>query len=185
MADIFALSDGNFAGTNAWNVIDTTSLQKTGNTNVAVTTTAQLSSTWTGSSAVIDGFIIFTASRAASPSGTLTGELYNSTDSTITATVTCNVSDIKSSTLNYVYFKFSSPVTLNAAKAYGIRLKTSVSSQVNAYVSAGANWDRWLVTTTTSTAAAGDSFYICGAITAAATTATAVAITIATAAVKT
>ena len=111
----------------------------------------------------------------ATPTGTFSVELYNSTGALSIATVTCNATDITNNNTGldggWVYFKFGSPVALLAATAYSIRVRSSVAGTVTVYRNATAgNWSRGLVTSTTASLSASDDVIICGNITGQGTT---------------
>lgn len=176
-----ANTNGNFTA-NSWGQVDATSLLRSESGNTALTTSAQASSTFTPGAITIDSIALEIASRATSPSGTMTVQLFDSTASSVVASVTINVSDIptctaSSTTTNPVTTAeggwmdfFIGSTTLTAGHAYSIRALTSVSSQVNLWTNGtGANWSRMLRTTTAGTPAAGDDWVITAEWTAPAT----------------
>lgn len=173
MATKIAKATGNLTdATGTWGVADSTSLLF--NVGSALATTATTTSfvasqTSTPGAITIDGIAIRIASRSSSPNGTFSVDLFNSTDSAQVAgtQVDVNVSDLPAeNTINnygigWLFFKFASPITLTAGKAYSVRVKSSVSSQVTVYRNGTAgNWLRALRTTTEAAPAAGDTLVI-------------------------
>jgi len=143
--------------------------------NTALTTSGYSYSNTTIPPAVEIGAVaVKVASRAASPSGTITVQLYNNTAGTEAFAVTINVSDINAanaSAAGWYVFKTTSPVTPNGTDAYKIGAKTSVASMVNLYSSTATNWSRMLRLTAAAAAAptTNDKLMIGGGCTAAAT----------------
>jgi len=181
MAVLISIATGNFTAAGTWAVADTTSASNSSANNTALTTSYVASSTFTPGIITIDAILVRVASRASSPTGTMSVELYNSTGAASVAgtEVTINVSDIVEGTsvanggCSWVCLKFAAPVTLLAATAYSVRAKTSSSSQVNLYRNATSNnWTRYLRTTTTGAPAASDNMIVIGEWTAAATSTT-------------
>lgn len=171
MAKLFTDSNINFSSS-SWKVIDTTSYLNSYAGTTALSTSYTASSTFTPGAITVEGIVIRFVSISATPTGTFSLQLWNSTDSTQAAVVTCNMSDLATigvktiAPSGFVYFKFGSPVTLLAGKAYSVRLLTSSAGQATAYRDAtGGNWTRMLVTSTTASGAAGDNFFSAGAIT--------------------
>ncbi len=177
MATLLSCATGAFTSASTWALCNSTAELDAANVSTALTTSYVASSTFTPGAITIDAIAVRIATRAASPSGTMSVELYNSTGAASVAgtEVTVNVSDVNASTSTtttgspWMVFKFAAPVTLLAATAYAVRAKTSVVSQVNLYSSATTNWNRELRTTTTQAPAASDQLLICGEFTAAAT----------------
>lgn len=175
-----AVADGNNTSSATWAVIDPTSFLESETASTALTTSYVASSASTPGAITIDGIAVRIASRIASPTGTISVELYNSTGASSVAgtEVTINVSDLHlCSTTDanggWVFFKFTSPVLLTAATNYQVRAKTSSSAQVNLYRDATANnWCRILRTTTTQAPAAADDRFVMGEWTAAGATTT-------------
>lgn len=178
MARLLADSTINFTAS-SWKTIESASFQGSESNTVASTSSMQRTSTWTpGAGVVYEGILVKVSSRNASPSGTFSVELYNSTDSTQVKVVTCNVSDITGGTGSYtngwVYFKFGSTYTTVAGKAYSCGFSTSGSGQVSLFRDAtAANFSKGMVTSTTAAPGAGDELIIAGPITAAGTFTTA------------
>lgn len=177
MANKFLDTSSNFTSAN-WKTIDTTSYLDGGNTSLTLTTVAYAASqTFTPGAITVEGVALRIASISATPAGTFSVQLWNSTDAVQAAVVTCNVSDLAAAGVKaivpggWIYFKFGSAVTLIAAKAYSIRVLSSTASQVYVYRDGtNANWLRCLVTSTTGSAAAGDLLYSSGYITGAGAT---------------
>jgi hypothetical protein len=169
MTTRLSIGTGNFTTAGTWAACDSTTELDSEANNTALTTSNVSSATFTPGAITVDAMAVKIFSRAASPTGTMTVELFNSTDSTSTAIVTVNVSDIPSEGLCWFVLQFGSTL-LTAGKAYLIRAKTSSSSQVNLYRNATAgNWSRQLRTTTTGAPAATDKLIVAGQWTAAAT----------------
>lgn len=179
MATLLMQSSNNFTSTN-WKTIDTTTANAFLNSEAANNGT---SITYVASQGIIPGVITYEglllriASISATPTGTFDVQLWNNTDSTQLAIVTCNVTDLPFGSVvggGWVYFKFGSPVTTTAAKTYVVRVKSSTVSQVVLYRDGTVgNWSRGLVTNTAGVSpGASDNLIISGYITAAATTTT-------------
>lgn len=168
-----AFANGNLTSASTWEAVDSTSYSNSESANTALTTSLVASSTFTPGAITIDGFAVKIASRAASPSGTMTVQLFDSTASSVTGAVTVNISDIPTAATPTAeggwFFMFIGSTTLTAGHAYSIRAETSVGSQVNLWSASGTNWSRYLRTTTTGALSAGDDMIITGEWTAAAT----------------
>ena len=170
MAVLLLESDNNFTSSN-WKTVDATSYQGSEAQNALLSTSYTSSASFTPGAITVEGLLVKIISKSASPTGTMDIRLFNVTDSTQTAIVTVNVTDIQSPTSTtggggWHYFKFGSPVTLTAGKAYRVELKTSSASQVTVYRDATAtNWSRGLVTSTTAAPGASDVLIIAGPIT--------------------
>lgn len=181
MATLLATTTGNFTTAGNWSLCDNTSELDSEANTVALSTSNTDSAAFTPGAITVAGVCVKLNSRAASPSGTITVTLRNSTAGTDVASVTINVSDLPTNASDssnnavsngWVYFKFGSSQLLLAATNYLVRAVTSVNSQVTLYRnSTSANLSRQLVTTTTQAPAAGDKLLITGAWTAAATVA--------------
>lgn len=179
MATLLMESSNNFTSSN-WKTIDTTTsaafLNSEAN-STALNTSYTSSATFTPGTVTYEGVMVRVSSINASPTGTVSVSLYNNTDATELAVVTCNITDLPMPTAaggGWVYFKFGSTVTTTAAKAYVIRARTSSATQCFLYRDATAsNWSRALVTDAAGVApAASDNLIIAGYVTAAATTTT-------------
>jgi hypothetical protein len=178
MATLVSIATGNFTAAGTWGTSNTASELISSSNNTALTTSYVASSGSTTGAVTIDGIAVWIASRAASPTGTMSVELYNATAAASVAgtEVTINVSDITQGDTSalggcgWYFFKFSASVLLLAATSYSVRAKTSSSTQVNLYRNATAgNWSRVLRTTTTAAPAANDVLLVMGEWTAAAT----------------
>lgn len=169
MATLISCATGNFTTNTTWKAADATSLLDSEANNTALTTSYVASANFAPGAIVIDGIAVKLASRAASPTGTMSIKLYNSTDGADAAgtEVAVNVSDLPtcSTTENeggWFLVSFSA-VTLTAGKNYQVHAKTSSSSQVNLYRNATAgNWSRFLRTTTNASPAAADILHVMG-----------------------
>jgi hypothetical protein len=171
MATAIAAADGNFTGS-IWGAVDATSLLNSQANNTALTTSFVESATFTPGAITIDGIAVKVATRAASPTGTMTVRLAQAGVTVVGTDVTINVSDIqaRNGEQGWVFFKFAAPVLLVAATLYTVSARTSSASQVNLYRNSTAgNWSRLLRTTTVGTIGAGDNFHILKEWTAAAT----------------
>lgn len=158
-----------------WQTVDTTSYLKSEAGSTTTTTSYVASSTFTPGIITVEGILLRVKGTTTTPTGTFSVELYNSTGAASVATVTCNATDITNNNTNldggWMYFKFGSPVTLLAATAYSVRIKSSVNATVTVYRNTTAgNWSRGLVTSTTASLSANDDVIVCGNVTAAATT---------------
>lgn len=166
MASLIAVASGNLTSSSSWATVDSTSLLDSEAGNTTLTTSYVTSSTFTPGAITIDGIAVKVASRVGSPTGTITVALDLATVDVTGTAVTINVSDIDScsTTANeggWYLFKFSAPVLLLAATAYGVKAKTSSSTQVNLYRNATAgNWARMLRTTTTAAPGVGDIMHV-------------------------
>jgi hypothetical protein len=177
MATLIASATGNFTSSSIWELVDSTSFLDSEAGNTALTTSFVSSSAFTPGAITIDGIAVKIASRAASPTGTMSVRLFNSTGAAAVAgtTVTINVSDITADSTvtgsgGWYFFKFSSSVTLLAATNYTVQASTSSSTQVNLYRDGTANnWSRCLRTTTNQAPASTDVLIMTGEWTSAAT----------------
>lgn len=161
MATLISLG-GNFTTAGSWALADSTSENDVETGSTALTTSYVLSSTFTPGAITIDGIAVKLASRAASPTGTISIAL-DQGGATVTGTeITINVSDLNVNGNGWYVFKFASSVLLLAATAYSVKAKTSSAAQANLFRGAGTNWARELRTTTTQAPAAGDKLIIAG-----------------------
>lgn len=176
MAILHSIGSGNFTSAATWGVVNNNGAGSTASFLDATTSAANINTTLatsasqsfqTGSNITISGVAVRIASRLASPTGTLTVELYNSTALSSVAQVVINVSDLPntsgSNAMGWAFFKFASNQNLTLGTNYQIRMATSSSSQVNAWIdSVAVNWSRALVTTTTSAPGSNDTLLING-----------------------
>ena len=184
MATLLSIADGgNMMTASTWGVVEPTSFQGTPTVTLSsglLSTTQFAGTAFTLASAVtLSGFALQLSGRAASPSGTLNVQLYNNTSATIVGQVTINVIDLPNSNgigafhIDWVYFKFASPITTVVGNSYSIRFQTSVASMISFYYTTGtSNINRALVTTTTQAPVTGDSLIIAGNYTSAGVNAT-------------
>lgn len=183
MATLHCCANGTFTAAATWalcNATGTTLLDSQAG-NQALTTAFVSSQAFTPGAITIDGIAVKIASRALTPTGTMTVRLAQAGVAVAGTTVTINVSDIPDDigpannaysgcTLGWYFFRFGAPVTLAAATAYTLQASTSSASQVNLFRDGTAgNWSRLLRTTTTQAPAAGDSMFVGGEWTAAGT----------------
>lgn len=170
MARLISIVTGNLVDAGTWGLVDSTSLLDSEANNTALTGSYVASSNFTPGIITIDGIAVKLASRAASPNGTISINLRNTTLSAdVSGTeVTLDVADLPLCTTTdkeggWVFFKFSAPVTLLAATNYAVQAKTSQTSQVNLYRDGTSNnWSRMLRTTTTQAPAAADNMDVMG-----------------------
>jgi hypothetical protein len=167
MAVLQSKATGNFTAAGTWAVVDATSFLDSEASNAALTTSYTTTVTFTPGAIEIDGIAVKVATRATSPTGTITVAL-DQGGSTVSGTeVSINVADINDDITTgdpgWYFFKFATPVTLAAATAYSVKAKTSSSSQINLYRNATLNnWSRMLRTTTTQAPAASDTMVVIG-----------------------
>jgi len=165
MAVLVASTSGNWTDANIWQQISTTASNLVFTNVTALTTTLQASTAFTPGAITTDGLWLGLYSRATSPTGTFSFELFNSTTSTVITSYTDSVS-VLPSTPNLggarpIYFRWASPVTLTAGNSYTIRCRTAQASQVTLwYGTATTNWSRILTITATASPAATDQLYI-------------------------
>jgi hypothetical protein len=171
MATVIAAADGNFTGS-IWATVDATSLLNSQANSTTLTTSFVESATFTPGAITIDGIAVKVATRAASPTGTMTVRLAQAGVTVVGTDVTIDVSDIqaRNGEQGWVLFKFAAPVLLVAATLYTVSARTSSATQVTLFRNSTAgNWSRLLRTTTVGTIGAGDNFHVLKEWTAAAT----------------
>jgi hypothetical protein len=175
-------SAANFLTAGTWGLIDASSYLNAEHATESLLTTNYADSRSAafapngGSAVEISGVAVKLCERLGT-TGTMSVELYNSTDSAAVAgtEVTINVADLPSALetdINggWIFLKFGSPVTLEAAHNYKVEAKTSNASQVDLWCDGTAdNLSRFLLTTTTGAPAAGDDLIITKAYTGAGT----------------
>jgi hypothetical protein len=166
-----SIQSGNFTNSSTWGVIDPGSYTFS-QIGLNVTGGGITSANFTVSSNItISGISLRIASRAVTPSGTMTVTFRNVTTSTDLKSVMVNISDIPqgspngfsvSVSIGWMFFKFDVPITLNNTQSYQIRVSTSVNSQVSIYSASSNVFDKFLVTTTNATPGANDFLFIVG-----------------------
>jgi len=179
MARLCAVADGNNTSASTWGLIDSTSFNESETTAITVPTTYSTGYTqFTPGAITVDGIGVRLNNRSGT-TGTFSVELYNHTaaGSVAGTEVTVNCSDFVDGVAGsfdggWMFFKFSSPVTLLAANAYSVRFKTSSSNQIVCQGASATNPSRMLRTTTTQAPTTGDDRYVMGEWTAASTTTT-------------
>ena len=165
---ILSKATGNFLTNTTWGLVDATSYLNSESGNTALTTSYVYTQLFAPGAIEIDGIAVKLASRAASPTGTITLQLYNDSDTAEVKTVTLNVSDLPTCNTTYVeggwiFFKFDAATTLIAGKNYKIGMLTSSSSQVNLYRDGTAgNWSRMLRGTADQAPGVGDTIIVAG-----------------------
>lgn len=179
---LISTASGNIDSTATWSVVDTTGTNAFLNSeaaNQALTTSPVASSTFTPASETVTAIGVKLASVAATPSGTLTVKLANSTSAgNRECTKTVNVADLTAvnsaptaATADGGWAILTCSAVPNGTDSYTITINTSVAAQVNLFSLTTTNWSRMIVTngTKTSGPAAGDKFYVYGQLTAAGT----------------
>lgn len=174
MAILASIRTGNWSSSSTWGVINDASYLDTRTADTTITTGNLDSASFIPGAITLSGICIYLASRAATPSGTLTVGLVNVTANTVVASVTTNVSDFPSTggvganVIGWTFFRFSATTTLlGGSTTYSVRLTTSASNQMSAWRSTVNNWNRALVTTTNATPTTGDSVIVVGEYTSA------------------
>src|SRR5262245_36297369 len=129
MATLHAVADGVMSSASTWALCNSTAEQDgTETITVNIPITVADSSTFTPGAITVDGIGLKVTSVAASPTGTVTITLRNSTDAVDAASITINANDLVgfptagAVTCGWTFFKFASSVTLIAGKAYTVRL---------------------------------------------------------------
>ncbi len=164
MANVINIATGNYATAATWGVADTTAAKVNGTTATNVTTGNLDSAGYVPGAVTVDGILLNMATRIASPTGTLTVSLENTTDATQVDVVTINVADLPVRVAavtpgSWHFFEFASSHLLVAGKTYKVRLTSSVDSEVAFYAGASNDWNV-LVRTTTTGIANGDRVFI-------------------------
>jgi hypothetical protein len=174
MAVLVSTNSGNWSSSSSWCVVDSTSLLTNAVADTTIGSSSQ-SSSFTPGAITLSGICVYLASRTATPSGTLTAGICFTNGTLVTnGSVTVNVSDFPSTstvganTIGWTFFRFPAPVTLTAATAYAVTLRTSQSNQMSAWRdSTVSNFLRALVTTTNAAVATADTMMVLGEFTAA------------------
>jgi len=167
MASLISAATGNFTAAGSWGVVGSPGEIDSEAGTVAISTSNIDSPVFTPGATAIDGIALKMSARAASPSGTFTVTLRNSTTATDVLSVTVNVSDLPSvagSKPEWVFFKFGSTTTPNGTDSYVVRVVCSTTgSQVTLYRSTSGtnNISKKVRLTTTGAPAAGDHLIVC------------------------
>lgn len=181
MAYRIARADGAWTAAATWGEVDATSLLDAQNFNTNLGTTFTTTQTFTPGAITIDGIAVKVATRASTPTGTMTVRLSQGGSEVAGTTVTIDVADLPENaiaaaaafqgcSIGWVFFAFASPVTLSGATAYAVQALTSSAAQVALFRNnTGSNWSRLLRTTTTGAPGAGDCLFVVPAWTAAGT----------------
>jgi len=166
MANLILAATGDWGTAATWGVADTTMAKTDGTTSTAVTTGNLDSGAFTPGAITVDGILLNHALRNASPTGTFTVTLRNSTAGTNVTSVTIDVADLPANQAAavapgyWIFYKFSASQLLLAATNYVVRVTSSSSSQINLYSGASNAWNLLLRTTTTAAPGAGDRTFI-------------------------
>lgn len=168
MATLCSIATGNASASGTWETCSSVAE----NDSEAATATVPTSTGGTSDSSTFvlaagdyDAVAVKINNRSASPTGTISVILRNSTTSTDVKTVTVNVSDlpnIQSLQGGWLVFKFGSNYTANGTDSFLIRVTTSSSSMVTLYSSSANNWARQVRSTTTAAPAATDKMIVAG-----------------------
>lgn len=168
MARLCAAADGDNTSASTWKLINSTSFNESETTFINSTTSYSTSYTqFTPGAITIDGLAIRVAQRLGT-TGTLSVDLYNHTAAAQVAgsEVTVNMTDVIDCNGNleggWMFFKFASNITLIAANAYSVRVKTSTSGTLGFYGSSSTALSRFVRTTTTQAPVAGDDRFVMG-----------------------
>lgn len=166
MAVLLSCATGNLTSSSTWALVDSTSYSNSEATAGTPTTTYALSSTFTPGAITVDALAIKLAARTGT-TGTISVALDQGGSTVAGTEVTINMSDLPASSATtldggWIVFKMASPVTLAAATAYSIKVKTSSSTQATVFVTATTNWSRALRTTTAQAPVAGDDLIVAG-----------------------
>jgi hypothetical protein len=176
MAVLISRATGNFGTASTWALVNATAYLNSETGVTVLTTSLVASSAFAPGAVTVDGVALKIANVVKSaPHGTMTVELYNSTDAVVIGTCTINVDDlpdIVTASVNggWAFFKFAASYLLVAGKNYTIRASTSLSTKVSLYRDGTAgNWSRALRTTTQQAPVAGDDMIVTGEYTGAGT----------------
>jgi hypothetical protein len=173
-ASEISTASGNIDSSGTWSAIEPNTFLNSETANTALTTSFTGTNALTPGAVTIQGIAVKLASVAASPSGTLTCRLFNSTGSLSIDSVTVNVSDLVTAAAatsegGWIVFEFGSTHLLITATNYEVQCETSVASQVNLFSSGTTVWSQMLIETTAVTPSAGDALYVFGELTGAGT----------------
>jgi len=168
MAYLLSTASGNWTSSSTWSAADTTNFidSRTASTLLTTTPVANTSFTWATGAPTLQGIAVQLSVRAAAANGTMTAELYNVTGAASVRSVTVNVADLSTTFgaagSTWIFFKFSSNVTLATGTNYAIRLSTSIASQISCYALATTNWSYQLITATAQAPTTNDSVIVTG-----------------------
>lgn len=166
MATLISAANGNFTSAGSWGLVDATAYLDSEAATVVLSSSNTDSQTFVPGAITVDGVAVKLAARAASPSGTMSLTLRDSTAGSDVETVTVNVSDLPVAGNGWVFFKFASSHVLSGTDSYLIRAVTSGANQVTLYRNGtAANMSRLVRTTTTQAPASGDQLVVCGELT--------------------
>jgi hypothetical protein len=169
MATVASIATGNLTSSSTWGLINSTSFSSAATAGETLTTaySGTRCTAFTPGAITIDGIGVYLWQQV-STSGTISVSLYNSTAGADVAgtEVTINNSDMPAcngtaASAQWVFFKFSAPVTLLTATNYQVQAKTSGSGQIIlARDGTTDNISRFLRTTTTQAPTTGDDMII-------------------------
>lgn len=171
MAVLASIANGNLTDASTWALIDSTSYRDSEASTSNSSTSYTYSDTFTPGAITIDGFAL-KLSRSSAIAGTFTAGLFENTGSVLVAgtEITLSSTDLSdsmtgisaSSEVGWVFFKASAPVTLTAATAYKIGIKSTAGGLVSMHRAGGGStqYSRFLRTTTTQAPVAGDTMHI-------------------------
>ena len=162
MATRVSIATGNFTAAATWGLVDASTANTTNSelASTLLTTTYVVGTTFTPGALTITHIGVKLATRSGT-TGTMSIALDQGGATVAGTEVVINTADLPLATAGdldggWIFLKLASPVTLLAATLYGVKAKTSSSSQVTLFTSSGSNWSRLLVLNTTGAPAAGD-----------------------------
>lgn len=163
----FSIASGNLTDAATWGLVDATSHSNVETAATTVSTSYTNSPTFTPGAITISHLAFKLCARVGT-TGTVSVAL-DQAGSTVAGTeVTIDVADLPATTQadfngGWISFKLASPVTLVAATAYSMKIKSSTSNMLNVWrTGTNSDWSRCLVTTTTGAPAAGDDLIVAG-----------------------
>ncbi|MBK9223373.1 MAG: hypothetical protein IPO16_14820 [Saprospiraceae bacterium] len=166
MATRVSIATGNFTAAATWGLVDAATANTTNSelASTLLTTTYVVGTTFTPGALTITHIGVKLATRSGT-TGTMSIALDQGGATVAGTEVVINTADLPLATAGdldggWIFLKLASPVTLLAATLYGVKAKTSSSSQVTLFTSSGSNWSRLLVLNTTGAPAAGDDLII-------------------------
>ena len=164
-------ASGNYTDSAPWAIAETTGVVDSENTTTAISTSELSTPNFTPGAVNVDGVALKFSARAASPSGTFTVTLRNTSLGSDVDSCTVNISDLPATSNGWHFFKFASTQLLITATTYCIKVVCSqTGSQVTLYRSATSNdFSKMLTTDSTAAPAAGDQLIVCGEYTGAGT----------------